>query len=341
MGKDKDFAEITEQIRIQKSRGLKISDTQKMAMYLETNNYFDFINGFETLFLVDPKDKTKGYLRGTSLKDFELLNSFDLELSKEIMNCLCSFEKKLKSQLSHHFSRIHCNTLSKTLNYQDKAYYTYPVPGSYEYSYLPRQYNDDTFVLFAKYNKYGSKIPKGVGVSYADSKKKVIDYIAAFNQPPLWVIIKQLMFGDLYIMVSLLDDSVLEPILKSYGLTLTDRDYFLNCLDVLKSLRNHCAHFELVNRFRTHNKTDLRIIHSKLPIRVVSYFPTGPIFQMKLYDTLLVLSQFTSIRRPVLCIYKLSIINLFRRRVSLNYKLLERMGRRKFTDWIVLMNRNC
>ncbi len=47
----KEFKSITEQIDILKSRNLKFSDETKAKEILQKYNYFDVINGFESIFL--------------------------------------------------------------------------------------------------------------------------------------------------------------------------------------------------------------------------------------------------------------------------------------------------
>lgn len=340
MGKDKEFAILSKLISIQvDDRGLKINSTKKFEQYLLESNYFDFINGFETLLLKDKKDKNKGYIKGTHLNDFINLNKFDIELSKEVMACLNLFEKNLKSKVSYNFCSIYCNTLKDTMNYQNKSYYKCPSIGTYESKFFIKQYNNNLFSLISKYDKPGHKSNIGT-LTYSDTKKIDVDYIDAYNNPPLWVIIKQLTFGELYIMVGLLDDKVLNPILSSYGLTLSDRDYFLNCLDVLKTLRNHCAHFELINRFRTHKNTDLSLIHRRHGVKVKSYLPTGPIYVMRLFDTLLVMSQFVDISKPLYRIIFFWMVNTLKGKHILNKRLLDRMSERNIYEWVKLLAQN-
>lgn len=50
MTREKEFKTINEQISIQKNRNLKISDELQMESFIQQKNYFNSINGFETLF---------------------------------------------------------------------------------------------------------------------------------------------------------------------------------------------------------------------------------------------------------------------------------------------------
>ena len=55
MTREKEFKTIHEQIIIQKNRNLKIPDELQMESFIQQKNYFNSINGFETLFFVNFK----------------------------------------------------------------------------------------------------------------------------------------------------------------------------------------------------------------------------------------------------------------------------------------------
>ncbi|MEI2330069.1 hypothetical protein, partial [Priestia megaterium] len=101
-------------------------------------------------------------------------------------------------------------------------------------------------------------------------------------------------------------------------------------------LRNTCAHFQLVNRFRTPN--NLRIdagmirdlgLKTKINTAGISTF-----YELRLYDTLLVLSQFESLSdiRKLVKDFYFKRCNSKRER-NLMLKIFERMGRKNLSDW--------
>lgn len=232
MGIDKKFSDINEQYNIQKRRNLEIEDEESFKEYLLAHNYFEIINGFESLLLLDVNNKELGYKEGTSFNDFQRLYEFESDLNVQIMKSLMYFEKKLKARISYHFCEAYCTTIPDTLNYMNKAFYDCPAITSYSGKYLSKQYNNDTFAFFSKYNTFFKQDPLGT-LSYADTKKNIV-YVGAFNNPPLWVIIKQLTLNDIYIMTGLLKKTVIEKVLLGFGLSTGDRDYFLNCINIFK-----------------------------------------------------------------------------------------------------------
>lgn len=338
MGIDKEFSDIKKQVFIQDSRNLKFKDDDILAKKLMVYNYFDLINGFETLFLVDKTDKKKGYIKNTSLNDLLNLYKLDVQLNKEIMLSLRFFEVKLKTSISYHFSEKFCKSIPSNLNYLNKNYYTCPAKTTYSGQYLNKHYNKDTFAFFEKFDQFGTKDKSGT-YTYAQMKASKIDYIGRYNSPPLWVIIKQLTFGDLYIMTGLLKPQVLEKVLDDFGLNLGDREYFLNCMDVLKHLRNHCAHFELINRFRTPTDMNLKLIGAKVPISPKNTNAKGDMHRISLYDTLLVLSEYACVDGVVSCMKKYRNANVIKGKHKITVSLLKRMGCPDLRKWKMLSSK--
>lgn len=69
MTREKEFKTIHEQIIIQKNRNLKIPDELQMESFIQQKNYFNSINGFETLFL--STSNPKNYMSRVSFKDIK------------------------------------------------------------------------------------------------------------------------------------------------------------------------------------------------------------------------------------------------------------------------------
>ncbi|MCM3041288.1 hypothetical protein M3201_16405 [Paenibacillus motobuensis] len=63
MPSDKAFNTIFDQIRLLKNRGLQINNLNSAKEHLKDKNYFDLINGHETLLLDDSKHSPKKYTK--------------------------------------------------------------------------------------------------------------------------------------------------------------------------------------------------------------------------------------------------------------------------------------
>lgn len=335
---DKYYKTIDELVLLQKiDRKLKVSDDNRLKDVLMKINYFDLFNGFETLLLKNKNDKTKGYVKKTKLNTFIDLYNFDRKLNMLIMKVLGDFEVSLKTKISHYFSALNSNTNPPHLNYLDKNYYYCPASTSYEGRMINKAYVNNTFILFNKYDidQHGRYHKSNTGqYTYLDYIKSIIPYLGRYNVPPLWVLIKQFTFGDLLIMVGLLQRNVLDKVLDDYDLNPSDREYFLNCLNVFKELRNHCAHLELINRFRTRGNMNLKIIGSKININHKSPPNTsGDMYRIPLLDTLKILRTFVSIDEIIKHVENFYYLSCLKGKKKIATGLLERMGASSINEW--------
>lgn len=332
----KPFSDLDEQIRIlEKERRLKIKDITFAKKKLLETNYFDLINGFETLLLTDKNDKGLGYENKT-FEDFLSLYNFDKELNKETLAVISSFESKLKTSLSYHFCDTFCSNSSDTLNYLLKSNYKDPVGTCSKFSQVYKDYHNNNFILFK--NSFGYRHD----LNYVDYMKNIKTYVGRYQTPPLWVIIKNFNMGDLLAMVRLLKHSVLKKVLKDFNLTLNDSDLFINSIEIIKDLRNTCAHFELVNRFRTSGSYNINNdLILRLQLNTLSNNRNAKKrkqYRLRLYDVLKVLSLFqdiTPIRKVIVRYYDR---NISIRKNYLVLPLLERMGETSIVNWKKLGN---
>lgn len=168
------------------------------------------------------------------------------------------------------------------------------------------------------------------GLSYIDDCKIKYPYIDEYNNPPFWVVIRTLMFNDLIILLYGLKKRTFEAVLKEFGLKPQDREKFLNSLEIIKELRNTCAHFELVNRFRTSQRL-------KINAHLISELKLQPMrsqFVIKLYDVLKVLELYIDLSDVRMFLleywYKAEETN----KTDIATSLLDRMGNSKIENWV-------
>jgi abortive infection bacteriophage resistance protein len=320
----KDFKTIDEQISLlQDIRSLKINDVEIAKDHLRTKNYFDLINGFETLLLVDQNDKSKGY-KAKNFNDFIYLYDFDRKISKEIFSSISVFEIKLKTSIAYHFTKQYCNNPTSTMEYLNRNNYIRPPMASLtpRERYLYNEFNDFIFFKTFTYN--------GLSVDYVEKQKSKFTYINRYQFPPLWIIMKTLMFNDLFLMLNYLDSSVLKLILADFGYNLGDKKAFFNSVEVIKELRNECAHFQLISRFRT---------SGRLPINnhLITTFSLNPknlnTFRLSLYDSLKILNQFVSTKNVIREFLKFNIHMMIKNRRIITIEIFDRMGTPSLKQW--------
>lgn len=168
------------------------------------------------------------------------------------------------------------------------------------------------------------------GISFIDDCKTKYEYINEYNNPPFWVTIKSLMLNDILVLMYGLDKRTFDSILKNFGLKPKDKDLFLNCVAIIKDLRNHCAHFELVNRFRTSKKI---AINTHL-VSQLNLNPARSRYVIRLFDTLKVLQLYTDIDEIKEYMQNYHSLLLSNGKVDLASALCERIGVSDIKKWI-------
>ncbi|MCY9693100.1 Abi family protein [Paenibacillus alginolyticus] len=344
------------------TRGLTIKNKDFFIDYINKNNYFNVINGNEDLLLVKPGDKVKNY-DTASFDDFVRLHKFDKILTNQVTSILHDFETKLKTSISRHFTESYCRTPENTMQYTNKQNYLdlttylgnkYPlyhdqnrkvVDEFHDFFLFKPQFlyflvKNNDFIDIDIFSTPSSQYtpPSGCSLYEEDNKQIVV---------PLWVAIETFDFGKLQRFCHYSKKAVLEKVLKDFGLNYADRDLFLNSLDIIRELRNKCAHFSLINRFST--ASTFRILPTLVnklnlspaqKIRTISgngrKKHTKHAAVLNLYDTLKVLGLYedlTRLKKPLKKIIYSNNKNFRKNTYDLNARLLERMGNSNYCDW--------
>lgn len=187
------------------------------------------------------------------------------------------------------------------------------------------------FHHFFQNNHY---INKKTELNYVEFAKEKYAYLKTYDTPPLWVIIKTLDLGGLRKLLPGLKSHVLDRIVIDMGLPPQEKILFLNSVKIIQDLRNSCAHFNLVNRFRTHRLTNIDTnLKQKLGLTTKNDISSGNThYEIRLFDTLKVLSQFENCEEihylflNFFCETKLP-------EVIIN-KFLDRMGNSEEIEWL-------
>ena len=359
----KPFKTIEEQYNLLLGRGLTISDKSFFTKYILKNNYFNVINGNEDLLLVNSTLVNKFYDTAT-FDDFVRLHKFDKVLTSSLTTILHNFETSLKTSISKNFCEIYCRTPQNTMQYTNKANYR-DIKSKFGSSYT--LYHDqnkktvdkfDDFLVFrtgflsnlVKQNDFidenvfsieSTKYTPPAGCnSYPTNGREVV--------VPLWVAIETFDFGALQRFCHYLNSNVMNKVLADFNLTPADRDLFLNSLDIIRELRNKCAHFSLINRFSTSLSVKiLPALITRLSLNPqensrVIYVPTikkkvrkNPA-KLNLFETLKVLrmyEDFSNLKKPLKTLIYENNKYFKRNTYDLNSRLLERMGNINYSEW--------
>jgi abortive infection bacteriophage resistance protein len=310
--KTKLFRSIDEQVELLKNRGLIINDEPRAKKMLLERNYFDLINGFETLLLVDSKAAEKKY-KDKYFEDFISLYDFDKKLSSSVISVISEFEIRLKTSVAYRYSEKFCQSEADALKYTDLTSYNYKPTDTAFYS---RYFNQH--VVFS--------------TDFITKIKKDYSYARAYTNPPFWVTIKVFTLHDMLSIVYHLDRDVLREVLKDFNLKTNEKEVFINSIEVIKFMRNSCAHFELVNRFRTPGSTR---INNKL-IKELQLTPESSSFSIRLFDSLKILRKYQDISAIISDIVSYWQMNETAGKSYINVALFDRMGCNDIDEWLKL-----
>lgn len=318
----KDFKTIDEQIEILHSRHLKFKNKKKAAELLSQYNYFDVINGFESILLkksVPNKEYDNVYF-----EDFRDLFFFDMKLKKYTLFKIFDIESRLRTSIAYNFAATYCNTPADTLNYLNPNYYKAPSASD---TNMTNCFNSFDLFRTTQYYRNGQVRRR----SFIDDLKNDKEYANQYTSPPFWVAIKALPLGSLYYTFVFLNDVVKEKVLKDFKLSLSDAPAFEQALFVLKEMRNQCAHLELITRFKL--KSRRNALNNFNDIRTLSGVARGDLSYLDVLKILNTFAQISDIKRQIVFFY-LSMGIKGRKKIA--DKALSKMGRKKLLVWMKL-----
>lgn len=358
----KPFKTTAQQYQILIDRNLSIKDKSFFIEYINENNYFNVINGNEDLLLPILKANSKFYDAAT-FDDFVRLHKFDKVLTNHLTSILHDFETKLKTSIARSFTSSYCRTPTNTMQYTNKNNYE-DINTKFGDSYP--LYHDQNNRVVNDFNDF--KLFKSNFLKKLDEQNDFVD-IQIFSTPssnytppadcnsyeknstqivvPLWVAVETFDFGALQRFCHYASTRVMKKILSDFGLTIVDRDLFLNSLDIIKELRNKCAHFSLINRFLTSSSTRvLPVLVNRLnltpyqQIRHINVPGKGVVVKnpgvLNLYDTLKVLGMYedlSRLKKPLKHIIYTNNKYFNKKLYNLNDRLLTRMGNNQYSEW--------
>lgn len=360
----KPYKTIDDQYQLLIKRGLKISDKNMFTDYILKNNYFNVINGNEDLLLA-AGGSGKSY-DTASFDDFIRLHKFDKTLTNHLIAILYNFETRLKTTIAKNFCDIYCRTPENTMQYTNKNNYRdiKSIHGSFYPLYHDQNKNlvDDfhKFICFktgflfnlVERNDFVDETVFSVDSSLYTPPSGCNSYQIKNNTKevvvPLWVAIETFDFGALQRFCHYLNTNVMNKVLADFNLTPNDRDLFLNSLDVIRELRNKCAHFSLINRFSTSLSVKIlpslikkqqlfpQEISRKVSIHTLQRKIRKNPAKLSLFDTLKVLAMYedlSRLKKPLKALIYQNNKYFIKSSYDLNSRLLERMGNIDYIKW--------
>jgi len=319
MPTSKEFKTIEQQIKLLEGRNLKFRNKKKAKSILSKYNYFDIINGFESI-LLKPESIDKEY-DDVYFEDFYELYKFDLNLKKQTLFKVFDIESRMRTSIAYHFSSIHCNTMTSTMNYLNPIYYQPPDSTD---TYLMEKFRHFDLFRNTQYRRDGSiKKP-----SFIDGLKAEKAYIGQYVEPPFWVTIKALPLGTLYYIYLFLGNDIKKLVLNDFGLSIDESAVFEQAIYIFKEVRNQCAHLELITRIKLKRISKLNRYNDLINYAGLSM---TNICYMDVMKTLKVFGDVSDLKWIILKFY---IQMCMRGRKKIADKILAKMGRKSIIAWL-------
>ncbi len=271
----KPFKSYEEQLNILKSRGLIIKNEENVLKALMRENYYNIINGYKDIFidkLLSTNNIEKFKPNTTFEQIFELYN-FDSEIRTLFLHNILKMENILKTKISYFFSQKY-NQDFNFLNINN----------------FDNNKKDKTAELIAQLS---GVIRNCVSKSHS-GEKQIKHYINTHKNLPLWVLSKQITFGNMSYLYSSLEttlqqeicDELSEEFKKEYGKNITiDTNNLESIIRFINNVRNICAHND-----RLYNL--IVKIPKKNTIPTINYTHINYQFNSKLFDILIILKLF-------------------------------------------------
>lgn len=220
----KKFKTIDEQIQLLLARGLVIDDIEKAKLYLQSQNYYNIINGYANYF---PRSNDQ-YTNKTNFNEIARLYTFEREIKQAIFEAIIGMETHLKALFAYRFAE----------EYAD-------IP----YAYLNINCYDKgkTLSVISTISKISKTIEKYR--RYKDTS--IAHYINQHNDVPIWVLANYLDFGDLRYMLNSSTTKVQNAVAKDLTsfiqqhlslITTFTPEVMMSFVENINDVRNICAH---------------------------------------------------------------------------------------------------
>lgn len=242
---EKVFKTLDELVALLIKRGIKIvssSDFAYAKRILGKYGYYNLINGYSELFLLDSPDASKPeitYRPGTTLYEMHALYQFDRVLRNIFFRYILEVETNIKSLISYYFSEAHGH----------KNYLIYT-------NFNTALRNAETMItaLIADIQKQ---------VAGRSSDPSISHYLNAHGYIPLWVLNNILTLGTISKFYSLMLPQERQNVSRTFGIMDNELE---NALQYISIIRNFCAHGNRLYCFRTKKPLSSTTYHSALNI---------------------------------------------------------------------------
>jgi len=223
----KEFMSTNSQLRILRSRGMIIKNGNRVKRILETENYYNIINGYKDLFL----DKTnklscEKYLMGTNFYEIYALYLFDREIRSIFLKYILEVENNIKAALAYEFSKKY-------------GHDNYLRIENFDTVLQPWERKKTKAQKIGEVSKLIVNIQKEIVKQLSKNNPMISHYVLDEGYVPFWVLVNILTFGTISIFYQNMKQEDQNSVGKKFSMQPAEMKSVLSLLSVF---RNQCAH---------------------------------------------------------------------------------------------------
>lgn len=280
---DKPFKTHRQQLAILRSRNMIIANGSKAMRVLETDGYYNVINGYKDIFIDATLTKAAGedvYKQGTTFEYVYGLYSFDRNIRAILMRYCLLMEASLKAKIAYHFSSAY----KQNFSYLDINNFDGSNPKS-----VTKLISTLSSVITTNTDQ-------------TTNNKQFYHYLDKHKELPLWVLVTKMTLGNTihfyYNMKPSEKQKVINDFVAAYerdyktkiNLSLVQQEAIVsNMFGFIGAFRNYCAHQERIYNVVEKRKGKIYNIthfHKSVPLT----------FQSKVFDCIVILGLFLTKR---------------------------------------------
>ena len=223
----KEFKTFDEQLNILLERRLTIKGKESAFKIIESENYYNVINGYKKPFL-DTNYSKEIYKKNSSFEEIYELYKFDRHIRNIAFNAILQVENTLRTQISYVFSKYHGSV--SYLNYEN---FETLVGITTDKKMAERAMHIHSLI---------SNLQKDISkaIKYKDYIKH---YVIEYGSVPMWVLVNAIPLNRLSSFYSLMNQSERVEVSKYWGILEKDLRQYIH---KLAFFRNLCAHDERI-----------------------------------------------------------------------------------------------
>lgn len=283
----KPFKTIDEQMQILRSRGLEVTETDRLVLMRE--GYYAVVNGYKAPFIDRQLSSEKGedvFVEGTKFEHLHLLFDLDRLLREQTFPLILRAETTVRTALAYCYSERYpgMDSYLDPANYCDQRQY-----------HIRRNYDRDKAGLLRRLRKAHDN---------EWGHESIDHYLSHHGHVPLWVLVNVLTFGNVSHMYALSTSSVRNAVCRmiaqEQGTGRIGTERMRKAMSVLVDFRNVCAHDDRLYCARTGKSHDKTFTDMLTALELIVRDSDMNLYRKSLHKTLALFDSVPTIKREVI-----------------------------------------